>query len=139
MNGGSLAATVTVNNVKSCRSHVLTRVPSNITKRSYHISGHNGDTILQRICIAHGWILLDDVKSDQFFFKWTELRKFIDYSKFREGNNAGCLHGNYCTHTLGQQIVNHYPNMSLLTTKIGLLESLREHYRITSRIFTHRK
>jgi len=41
--------------------------------------------------------------------------------------------------TIGQQLVNHYPNISLITTKIGLLESLREYYRISSRVFTHRK
>ena len=75
------------NSVKPCRSRVLTGIPSSINKKSFHISGHNGDSILQSICLSHGWVALDDVKSDQFYFKWTELRKFIDYTKFREGTH----------------------------------------------------
>ena len=142
MNSGSLAAATSISNnssVKPCRSRVLTGIPSNISKRSFHISGHNGDLILQSICLSHGWIILDDVNSDQFYFKWTELRKFIDYTKFREGNNGVLITMVTKLCVLGQQIVNHYPNMSLLTTKIGLLESLREYYRVSSRVFTHRK
>ena len=73
-------------NVKPCRSRVFTGDTSAARKKSFHISGHNGDSILQSICLSHGWIPLDDVKSDQFYFKWTELRKYIDYTKFREGN-----------------------------------------------------
>ena len=89
MNSGSLAAATSISNsVKPCRSRVLTGIPSNVSKKSFHISGHNGDSIIQSICLSHGWIALDDVNSDQFFFKWTELRKFIDYTKFREGNNG---------------------------------------------------
>lgn len=72
--------------VKPCRSRVLNEVTSVISKRSFHISGHNGDLLLQNICLSRGWVPLDDVKSNDFFFKWTELRKYIDYTKFREGN-----------------------------------------------------
>jgi len=78
---------ISSNSVKPCRSRTLTGTASTITQRSFHISGHNGDLILQKICLSHGWIPLDDVKSNQFFFKWTELRRYIDYTTFREGNN----------------------------------------------------
>ena len=90
-------------NVKPCRSRVFTGATSTVSKKLFHISGHNGDSILQSICLSHGWIPLDDVKSDQFFFKWTELRKYIDYTKFREGNIiVTSNHG----HKLYQQVNN---------------------------------
>ena len=83
---GNSYASISNNSIKQCRSRVLTGLASAVIKRSFHISGHNGDSILQSICLSHGWIPLDDVKSDQFYFKWTELRKYIDYTKFRKGN-----------------------------------------------------
>lgn len=49
-----------------------------------------------------------------YSLKWTEGRHSIDYKSFRQG----------------EQLVNHIPNINLLTTKIGLLESLRTYYRI---------
>jgi hypothetical protein len=52
-------------------------------------------------------------KADDYTLKWTELKHSIDYRSFREG----------------EQLVNHFPNINVLTTKIGLLESLRTFYR----------
>ena len=58
---------------------------------------------------SHGWMKLEDKSSLKFTLKWVEVKQHIDYKSFREG----------------EQIVNHFPNIHLLTTKIGLLESLR--------------
>ena len=62
---------------------------------------------------SKGWRRLDDGRSSSFTLKWVECKQHIDFRSFREG----------------QQIVNHFPNINLLTTKIGLLESLREYDR----------
>ena len=61
--------------------------------------------------ISRGWVKREDKSSTSFTLKWAELRTQIDYKLFREG----------------EQMVNHFPNISLLTTKIGLLDSLRSY------------
>lgn len=61
-----------------------------------------------------GWVRCDDHTSTSFTLKWTELKCHIDYKLFREG----------------EQVVNHFPNINLLTTKTGLLESLRSYCKI---------
>ncbi len=59
-----------------------------------------------------GWQKSSDKQT--YTLKWVELKHHIDYKCFREG----------------EQIVNHFPNINLLTTKIGLLESLRSYCRL---------
>ena len=49
-----------------------------------------------------------------FTLKWVETNRQINHREFREG----------------EQLVNHFPNISILTTKIGLLESLRAFERL---------
>ena len=61
-----------------------------------------------------GWIKCEDKSSTSFMLKWAELKTQINYKLFREG----------------EQIVNHFPNIGVLTTKIGLLESLRSYCKI---------
>ncbi len=61
-----------------------------------------------------GWVRCEDKTSTTFTLKWTELKGHIDYKLFKEG----------------EQVVNHFPNIGVLTTKIGLLESLRSYCKI---------
>ena len=67
---------------------------------------------MESFLITKGWYKTDDKLL--YTLKWVELKHHIDYKSFREG----------------EQIVNHFPNINLLTTKIGLLESLRSYYRL---------
>ena len=61
-----------------------------------------------------GWVKLGDKASHNFTLKWVELKQHVDYKNFREG----------------EQMVNRIPNIQLLTTKIGLLESLRSYCKL---------
>ncbi len=61
-----------------------------------------------------GWVHCEDKASTTFTLKWTELKGHIDYKLFK----------------VGEQMVNHFPNIGVLTTKIGLLESLRSYCKI---------
>ncbi|XP_065890894.1 protein polyglycylase TTLL10-like isoform X2 [Dysidea avara] len=97
--------------------------PFGSMQHSFYIAGHNGNVLLHNICLSHGWRPLEDSSSSAFFFKWTELKRDINYTTFREG----------------QQLVNHFPNINILTTKIGLLECLREYDRINSRTMPHHR
>lgn len=62
--------------------------------------------------LAKGWWKTDH--KVMYTLKWTELKHNVDYKLFREG----------------EQLVNHFPNINILTTKIGLLDSLRRYYEI---------
>ena len=62
--------------------------------------------------IAGGWVKTDH--KVMYTLKWAEQKHSIDYKLFREG----------------EQLVNHIPNIKLLTTKIGLLDSLSTYYRL---------
>ena len=104
---------------------------------------------------VRGWEKLEDKTSPVFTLKWVELKQHIDFKSFREGQKLAPLTSS--PHTQcdispslffplsvflplpsslpsslppGEQIVNHFPNINLLTTKIGLLESLRAHDRL---------
>lgn len=84
-----------------------------------------------------GWHKTEDKSSAAFTLKWSESKQSIDYLTFREGKRQ-CqrLAPPLCSSlpiVIGDQLVNHFPNISLLTTKIGLLESLRYS---RSRLFT---
>ena len=57
-----------------------------------------------------GYQRLMEKTSNRFKLRWVEKISDINYGTFREG----------------EQLVNHIPNNRLLTTKIGLLESLRD-------------
>lgn len=67
---------------------------------------------IERALTTKGWWRTQDKVSCTLL--WTEIKRSIDYKSFHEG----------------EQMVNHFPNMKHLTTKIGLLESLRSYYRL---------
>lgn len=73
------------------------------------VEGH----LLQR-----GWERIFDNNTSHFYLKWVELKSQIQYPLFKEG----------------EQLVNHISNIGLLTTKIGLLESLQELNRTQSKL-----
>ncbi|XP_003385337.1 PREDICTED: protein polyglycylase TTLL10-like [Amphimedon queenslandica] len=79
------------------------------TGRYYTTQGNNAIAIVERILNNWQWSKIGDKHTTSFTLKWADLRQQIDYRCFREG----------------EQMVNHFPNISILTTKIGLLESIR--------------
>ena len=92
--------------------------------------------------LRRGWDRIHDNLSTDFYLKWVELKSQIHYSSFKEGTDTANSQARVCTHPIhphtpsprprpthydsGRQLVNHFPNIGLLTTKTGLLESLRE-------------
>lgn len=80
-------------------------------------------TCLVATCIIDGWCSVESYllskgwwKTDHkvmYTLKWTENRHDIDFQSFREG----------------EQLANHFPNVRMLTTKIGLLETLSTYYK----------
>eukprot|EP00118_Oscarella_pearsei_P012767 m.96294 g.96294 ORF g.96294 m.96294 type:complete len:675 (+) comp36906_c0_seq2:68-2092(+) len=81
--------------------------------QTFFIGGGNGVALVETPLVARGWQRIFDNSSRSFKLKWVELKSQIDYLNFREG----------------EQLVNHIPNINLLTTKIGLLDSLRDYCR----------
>jgi hypothetical protein len=69
---------------------------------------------------ARGWTRLTDAKSADFTLKWVELKRDIDYARFRAG----------------KQLIARNPEVHVLTTKLGLLETLRGHARSSNGAFT---
>ena len=67
---------------------------------------------VERHLLANGWWKTDN--KVMYNLKWTESKHSIDFQSFREG----------------EQLVNHFPDIRMLTTKIGLLESLSTYYRV---------
>ena len=79
------------------------------SKRQFYIGGNNGVPHIEAALLALG---MERTKNpDNFFFKWVECQKNINYSTFLPG----------------KQIVNHIENISHLTKKNGLLQTLREY------------
>lgn len=87
--------------------------------------------------LRRGWDRIHDNLSTGFYLKWVELKSQIQYPSFKEGVQQGacvcaCTHHSHTSPSpspptdVGRQLVNHFPNIGLLTTKTGLLESLRE-------------
>lgn len=66
---------------------------------------------------SFGWTRIYDNRDTTFYMKWVECKKHIDFTRFREG----------------EQMVNHIPNGSLLTTKTGLLTSLQDFERLNGK------
>ena len=76
----------------------------------YYIGGSNGSALVEAPFLEMGWKRIYEKHSDQFRFKWCDVKGSINFSAFREG----------------EQIVNHIPNSQLLTNKLGLLNSLQD-------------
>ncbi|CAI8024141.1 Protein polyglycylase TTLL10 [Geodia barretti] len=101
---------------KSVSHHSRSRASARGSARTFAVCGGNAAPLVCEALRSKGWVQLEDTSSTAFTLKWTEISKHINYKEFREG----------------EQIVNHFPNISLLTTKIGLLESLRAMQRLQS-------
>ena len=79
-------------------------------KRKFVICGNNGNSLVEKALLGRGWGLSENL--DSFHLKWTELKCHIDYEKFQEG----------------KQLANHISSSSCITTKSGLLNSLRSYF-----------
>ncbi|XP_065190184.1 uncharacterized protein LOC135821049 isoform X3 [Sycon ciliatum] len=86
---------------------------SSQSKNVYCISGGNGGWIVDEILSARGWRKSDDPNILHYRLKWTELKVNINFEAFRAG----------------EQLVNHIPQIELLTTKVNLAMTLREYDR----------
>lgn len=79
-------------------------------KRKFVIRGNNGNTLIEDSLTKRGWDISE--RDDTFHLKWTELKSHIDYDLLVEG----------------KQLANHIPSSSCITTKSGLLNSLRSYF-----------
>ncbi|XP_074538075.1 protein polyglycylase TTLL10 isoform X2 [Halichoeres trimaculatus] len=84
----------------------------------YFVGGSNGAAIVSSYCESRGWKRIHDKHREDFKLKWCETKSLSNYCNFRKG----------------EQLVYQIPNNKVLTTKIGLLSSLREFERFSSKI-----
>ncbi|KAM9445885.1 protein polyglycylase TTLL10 isoform 2-T2 [Clarias gariepinus] len=84
----------------------------------FYFGGRNGASIVVPYCERKGWKRICDQTRLDYKLKWCEMRSSNTYYHFREG----------------EQMVYQIPNNRVLTTKIGLLNSLREYDRVSSKI-----
>ncbi|XP_014326786.1 inactive polyglycylase TTLL10 [Xiphophorus maculatus] len=84
----------------------------------YFFGGTNGAEIVCSYCERRGWKRIYNKQREDFRLKWCETKSQINYSRFKQGRH----------------LVFQIPNNMILTTKIGLLTSLREFERISSKI-----
>ncbi|XP_014873459.1 protein polyglycylase TTLL10 isoform X1 [Poecilia latipinna] len=84
----------------------------------YFFGGTNGAEVVCGYCERRGWKRIYNKQREDFRLKWCETKSQINYSRFKQGRH----------------LVFQIPNNMVLTTKIGLLNSLREFERITSKI-----
>ncbi|XP_017398040.2 inactive polyglycylase TTLL10 [Cebus imitator] len=75
----------------------------------FYIGGSNGASIISSYCKSKGWKRIQDSGREDYMLKWCEVKSRDSYSSFREG----------------EQLLYQLPNNKLLTTKIGLLSTLR--------------
>ncbi|KAM9342382.1 protein polyglycylase TTLL10 [Pholidichthys leucotaenia] len=86
----------------------------------FFFGGANGVEIVSNYCESRGWRRIYNDHREDFRLKWCETKSPANYCNFREG----------------KQLIYQIPNNSVLTTKIGLLRSLREYERVSSRFNT---
>ncbi|CAL1605346.1 unnamed protein product [Knipowitschia caucasica] len=84
----------------------------------FYVGGANGVDIVRSYCESKGWTRIENKQREDFKLKWCETRSRANYSNFRPG----------------QQLMFQIPNNDVLTTKIGLLRSLREYERVRSKV-----
>ncbi|XP_069803768.1 inactive polyglycylase TTLL10 isoform X2 [Dendropsophus ebraccatus] len=84
----------------------------------FYFGGGNGAQLVSTYCLNKGWQRIYDSKRDDYKLKWCEIKNSATYCAFREG----------------EQLLYQIPNNKVLTTKIGLLNSLREYERVTQKI-----
>ncbi|XP_053516171.1 inactive polyglycylase TTLL10 [Artibeus jamaicensis] len=83
----------------------------------FYVGGTNGASIISSYCKSKGWQRIQDSRRGDYKLKWCEVKCRDSYSSFREG----------------EQLLYQIPNNRLLTTKIGLLSTLREYSRVVSK------
>ncbi|KAL4648379.1 inactive polyglycylase TTLL10 [Arapaima gigas] len=79
----------------------------------FFVGGKNGEMIVTAYCERKGWHRIYDRTREDYKLKWCEIKSVLTYYNFREG----------------EQLLYQIPNNKVLTTKIGLLSSLREYER----------
>ncbi|KAG7472744.1 hypothetical protein MATL_G00112150 [Megalops atlanticus] len=84
----------------------------------FFIGGGNGAGIVASYCESLGWQRIYDKTREDYKLKWCETKSKSAYYNFREG----------------EQLLYQIPNNKVLTTKIGLLCSLREYDRVSSKV-----
>uniref|UniRef100_A0A8C2ZW21 Tubulin tyrosine ligase like 10 n=1 Tax=Cyclopterus lumpus TaxID=8103 RepID=A0A8C2ZW21_CYCLU len=84
----------------------------------YFIGGANGAEIVSSYCESRGWKRIYNIHREDVKLKWCESKSPATYCNFREG----------------EQLVYQIPNNKVLTTKIGLLSSLRQYERVSSKV-----
>ncbi|KAK3547254.1 hypothetical protein QTP86_017805 [Hemibagrus guttatus] len=84
----------------------------------FYFGGGNGASIVVPYCESKGWQRIYNKTRLNYRLKWCELKSSHTYYHFRAG----------------EQLVYQIPNNRVLTTKIGLLNSLREYDRVISKI-----
>ncbi|KAM5140327.1 inactive polyglycylase TTLL10 [Mantella aurantiaca] len=84
----------------------------------FYFGGGNGAQLVSEYCLNKGWQQIHDNKRDDYKLKWCETKSSASYNAFREG----------------EQLLYQIPNNKVLTTKIGLLSSLRDYERVTQKI-----
>ncbi|XP_076874485.1 protein polyglycylase TTLL10 isoform X2 [Brachyhypopomus gauderio] len=84
----------------------------------FFFGGANGASLVVPYCESQGWQRVYDKTREDYTLKWCELKSSRTYYNFREG----------------KQLVFQIPNNKVLTTKIGLLNSLREYDRVSRKV-----
>nr|XP_033777080.1 inactive polyglycylase TTLL10 isoform X2 [Geotrypetes seraphini] len=84
----------------------------------FYIGGKNGAHLVNDYCTSKGWQQLQDRKREDYILKWCESK---------------CA-ATYCCFKAGEQLLYQIPNNKVLTTKIGLLNSLREYERVMNKL-----
>ncbi|XP_075697093.1 inactive polyglycylase TTLL10 [Rhinoderma darwinii] len=112
----------------STAQHKLLSQPSHLTEKKleeprgsgpfFYFGGGNGAQSVSAYCLNKGWQRIYDNKRDDYKLKWCETKSSATYYAFREG----------------EQLLYQIPNNKVLTTKIGLLNSLREYERVMQKI-----
>ncbi|XP_069597347.1 inactive polyglycylase TTLL10 [Ranitomeya imitator] len=88
----------------------------------FYFGGGNGAQLVSAYCLSKGWQRIYDSKRDDYKLKWCETKNSAMYYAFREG----------------EQLMYQIPNNKVLTSKIGLLNSLREYERVMQKIYKAR-
>ncbi|XP_067302332.1 protein polyglycylase TTLL10 [Pseudorasbora parva] len=84
----------------------------------FYFGGSNGASIVVSYCEGRGWQRIYDKTRTDYKLKWCETKSLATYNGFKAGG----------------QLLYQIPNNKVLTTKIGLLNSLREYDRVSSKV-----
>uniref|UniRef100_A0A8C2BQU0 Inactive polyglycylase TTLL10 n=1 Tax=Cyprinus carpio TaxID=7962 RepID=A0A8C2BQU0_CYPCA len=84
----------------------------------FYFGGSNGASIVVSYCESRGWQRIYDKTRTDYKLKWCEAKSPAAYYSFKAGG----------------QLIYQIPNNKVLTTKIGLLNSLREYDRVSSKV-----